>query len=176
MEILGTGKPVVVANSILSGRAIFRLDANRVLVAEHSLVGTLAPHPLTGDMACEVVLKHSILWSPQVDGACLTTASAQKLKVTAQATLFESGNALIVGPAPVTWNGSRNVYRIGSRNGADTQASEADSLVLDPLVFDPLQWRLLAQSPGYRTGAGGKDCGADVDHVAAPATFADGKK
>jgi hypothetical protein len=44
--------------------------------------------------------------------------------------------------------------------------SDADSAEDVPLAHDPLQWRLLPQSPGSRQGPGGKDFGADVTRVA----------
>jgi hypothetical protein len=43
---------------------------------------------------------------------------------------------------------------------------EQDSFELDPMFFDPHNWRLLPDSAGYRTGPGGKDFGADVNRIA----------
>jgi hypothetical protein len=43
--------------------------------------------------------------------------------------------------------------------------SDADSVEIDPLLYDPQQWRLLPGSPGHKQGPNGKDHGADVDKL-----------
>ena len=87
------------------------------------------------------------------------------------------------------WTGSRNVYRVGNRpwrwdhspelkeaslkDWRQRWNSDADSFEADPVDYDPLQWRLLPDSPGYRAGPEGKDLGADVDRVGRTTTADD---
>ncbi len=93
------------------------------------------------------------------------------------------------GDLPWRWHGSANAYRIGPRPwrifcvpsdktfaGLELWRkhwkSDANSVEMAPLDLDPLQWRLLPSSPGYRASPDGKDTGADVDRIAGTANAA----
>lgn len=43
--------------------------------------------------------------------------------------------------------------------------SDHDSVELEPIVYDPLQWKLLPESPGYKQRSDGKDYGAEVTRI-----------
>jgi hypothetical protein len=102
-------------------------------------------------------------------------------------TIFESSLLLFdLGNKDVkiaSWTGERNCYRVGVQNwysvhGGQTPPvqnlgdwqrlwkSDADSVQVEPTVYDPRQWRLLPGSPGYQQGPDGRDLGADVERVA----------
>ncbi len=114
--------------------------------------------------------------------------------LSAQDTLFELTGPLFglwlpaadTKTGSVRWKGDRNVYRNalapfasslgagvlwqdipligGERNG--WQSEDTGSVVADPVIHDPSQWRLLPDSPGYHSGPGGRDPGADVQRIA----------
>lgn len=110
-----------------------------------------------------------------------TNQKGGSLTVTASRSLFEVFNGLLAG-LPARWEGTSNVYRIGLNPWIDPQPPPADgihglrvllnspeirSVVADPLSYDPLQWRLLPDSPGAGEGPDGRDFGADVDRLIA---------
>ena len=79
------------------------------------------------------------------------------------------------GERTKVWRGTHNVYVQPLSPLIDVLqtaygSSEAGSVRIDPLIYDPLQWRLLPGSPGQGAGPEGRDIGADVDRVAKTAT------
>jgi hypothetical protein len=84
-----------------------------------------------------------------------------------------------------SWQGSGNVYAVphNYQHGRETwtlatwqakSVSNANSFEDLPLQFDPTQYRILPDSPGYVKRADGRDFGADVDRIlqSVPATTA----
>jgi len=103
----------------------------------------------------------------------LLWAHSGSLGVRARGTLFvaDLGHLFNTAVNAQSWTeGSNNVYQIADWNfvpylRSTWKSPETRSLVIEPALADPKQWRLLPQSPGYRAGPGGKDFGPDVSRI-----------
>jgi hypothetical protein len=181
--------PIEIVNCFVPGPVELVLEPAQQLRVHNSVVGCLR---LTGGPGDDhrVQLTRSVLWNPGL-GWRLTQGVGQhepsalqvggKLAVAASDCLFASGANMTDGDRDISgWIGSRNVYCQGHRawNSQPSDVlsfdawkqkwkSDADSVQLDPLDYDPRQWQLLSISPGYRQEKAGfrKDCGADVDRI-----------
>jgi serine/threonine protein kinase/Leucine-rich repeat (LRR) protein len=102
----------------------------------------------------------------------LIWSHAGQVHVRAQGSFFAPGLLPLMHDRMHSWTkGSNNVYETPEWNllevlRAGGKSPETGSLVIEPAMADPKQWRLLPQSPGYRAGPGGKDFGPDVSRIA----------
>jgi serine/threonine protein kinase len=184
------GKPVEIVNCLVPGALILNVEADQKLVIRNSALGCLRL-PNFKD-AGHVELDHCVLWNPatgvkivKVDAPTTPNAftAGPGLSLSATACLFETGGNLCADIS--AWTGAGNLFRVGQRNWINRNVNswvisleewqkqwktDADSATADPADYDPRQWQLLPQSPGKGQGPDGKDFGADVIHVARPAS------
>ena len=81
------------------------------------------------------------------------------------------------------WLGERNVYRVSEQNwcpalGPQTPhvtsfagwkslwKSNAESIRLDPTIYDPAAWRIMPGTPGHKAGSSGQDLAGDASRIA----------
>jgi len=180
----GTGKPAEIVNCSIDCRN-YPHPVHPVLSPGHTLilrnchvVGRLQVDTLPGPTAGLLRLERCIFRSP-FEGACLLLTGG-RTACEVRATVFESGQQFVLGELD-GWKGSHNVYRVGHHSwlrrtpapsaGLNAwrklwNSAEEGSIEADPIIYDPLQWRVLPDSPAYQAGPGGKDLGADVTRVA----------
>lgn len=131
------------------------------------------------------------VWSPELrhgrTDLVLSSAGESsniQIELVAERTLFETPGAIRTDSLS-SLSGGKNLFRIGyhywlvtpGQGGAPQNVSCLDDAQLEatavtdsfegyPLAWDPWQWKLLPSSPGFQAGAGGKDIGADIQHIA----------
>jgi hypothetical protein len=175
------GRPAEVVNCRCDRGVSALLDGKGGLAVRNSVVPTMEFWRHDNGEA-RVELDRCAVWTPDpLWGFPLHNFQVHdnQIAYVARRTLFEVNGLLIGEPrGGLSWTGSRNVYRVqsplwdwrpelsGLEDWRRHWHSDADSVEDVPLAHDPLQWRLLPQSPGYRQGPGGKDFGADVTRVA----------
>ncbi len=128
------------------------------------------------------------VWSPELRHGrtdLISTIPGQSfhIEVVADRTLFETRGA-IREDGFVSLSGRKNLFRIGNPHWFVTPGEGEAKLYVScladvqqratavtasfeghPQAWDPSQWQLLPSSPGFQAGPGGKDTGADIDHL-----------
>lgn len=129
-----------------------------------------------------------VFWNPARQHWVVGCAMKESvLTVEAKGCWFETSKLWANAPTGrIKWSGDRNVFRLpaeiwfweAGKEGVVTRldqwqkqwGSDANSIAIDSLVFDPRAWQLLKGSAGQGKGPGGADLGADVGKVAYTAT------
>jgi serine/threonine-protein kinase len=180
------GRPAEIVNCVINCRGYplrlrLKVSPGRKLILRNCVVdGPLTLETLPGAGASELEVEHCYFWSP-----CWVCLWLQMGKANCQvrASLFEAGAPLLATWSGDMggWRGSHNVYRVGHHSWIIPQpgpcaglaawsklwqSPEDGSVEADPIIYDPLQWRVFPDSPAYRAGPGKKDLGADVSRVA----------
>lgn len=121
-------------------------------------------------------LERCALWRPELGYAIKYYGTVPKgtISIDARDTMFEAGH-MPLGPLPLRWQGSGNVYRLGSLNlqfGTSAyglsewrkifESTETGSVASEPLISDPGMWRIL--TPEFAR----LNVGADPSRIAGP--------
>ena len=165
---VGTNQQTEVVNCLTLDLMDCYLEKNGKLLLRNSVVGSVVGGMNAPD---NLELDRCLLWGPATTLLFQHHTGFPPLGVSARRTILEAGNFLDYGTI-ARWNGAHNVYRVGypgwtlEERRKQWKSAEEGSVEDDPLLFDPRQWRLLPQSPGYHAGPNGKDLGADVDRIA----------
>lgn len=162
-------------------------DGQKLRISNSVLAGLWLPGEGKKETG-QVEISDSVWWAPDpatVDGESSIGIST-RLKFTTRNTLFVSPQSLIISTDIVNqfqgWAGSGNVFCSGGRfldnprDGAGSIAtladlqklhkSDADSMELVPVSFDPVNWRIWRErSTDYQARADGTDFGADIDRL-----------
>jgi hypothetical protein len=185
-------QPTEIINCVIPNYAAeLHLAPGTKSIIRNSILGKLRLI-VPSDGEGELQLEHCVVWSG-LESAFLV-AGRGKLAISARDTFFSASGPFFKRagdlPSGWRWQGSANTYRIGPRSwrifyeesdkdfsGLEAWRmhwkSDANSVeIVESLDLDPLQWRLLPTSPGYRESPDGKDMGADVDRIAVTANTA----
>jgi serine/threonine protein kinase len=184
-----TDAPLEIVNCVLPGGIFVLLHPGSRIVVRNSLVGWFWLSGEAGKSIFEI--DRSVLWRPPTlfapnDEFCLGVKAKEVTpELILRDSLVENATRFILNGDHLKkwkWIGQHNVYRLGEQAWCNSTpdgtppptslarwqtlwGSDADSVRLDPQVYDPLQWKLLSGTAGFKQGPDGKDLGADVSRI-----------
>jgi serine/threonine protein kinase len=173
--------PLEVVNCSIPGQVwVGRVAKGRRLRVVNSLIAAVR-YGFAEKGNYHLELEQCLCWDP-TDQFSAVTNELEEVKVTVQARdcVFETIHVMRGTSEATAGSGDGNVYAVGNagwRWGATEMIfdlagwrklwkSDAHSIEVEPLRYDPRQWRLLPSSPARGSAPGGKDYGADVNKIA----------